>query len=100
MRGHMRQLAWVEPWLFQDVVFPLLQNDRANTDDACDIWIQELAGMLEPQPNDRPQLFDRAREGQTTNITAFLYGSGSPQRQQVSLKSMQAILKRPRQIVQ
>lgn len=100
MRGHMRQLTWAEPWLFRDVVFPLLQNDRANTDDACDIWMQELAGMLEPQPKERPQLFDRAREGQTTNITAFLYAYSSPERQQASLKSMQAILKRQKQIVQ
>lgn len=100
MRGHMRQLAWTEPWLFRDIVFPLLQNDRANTDDACEIWMHELAGMLEPQPNDRPQLFDRAREGQLTNITALLYAHSSPERQQTSLKSMQAILKRQRQIVQ
>jgi hypothetical protein len=94
MRGHMLQLAWTEPWLFQDVVFPLLRNDRANTDDACEIWMQELADMLEPR------LFDRAREGQTTNITAFLFAYSSPERQQTSLKSMQAILKRHRRIVQ
>ena len=94
MRGHMLQLAWTEPWLFQDVVFPLLRNDRANTDDACEIWMQELADMLEPG------LFDRAREGQTTNITAFLFAYSSPERQQTSLKSMQAILKRHRRIVQ
>lgn len=100
MRGHMRQLAWAEPWLFQDVVFPLLQNDRANTDDACEIWVQELARMLEPQLKDQPRLFDRAREGQTTNITAFLFAYSSPERQLASLKSMQAILKRQRRIVQ
>ncbi|OIR06107.1 hypothetical protein GALL_119040 [mine drainage metagenome] len=100
MRGHMRQLAWTEPWLFQDVVFPLLRNDRANTDDACEIWTQELAGMLEPQLKDQPRLFDRAREGQTTNITAFLFAYSSPERQQDSLKSMQAILKRQRRVVQ
>lgn len=100
MRGHMRQLAWTEPWLFQDVVFPLLRNGRANTDDACEIWMQELAGMLEPQLKDQPRLFDRAREGQTTTITAFLFAYSSSERQQASLKSMQAILKRQRRIVQ
>ena len=100
MRGHMRQLAWTEPWLFQDVVFPLLRNDRANTDDACEIWMQELAGMLEPQLKNQPRLFDPAREGQTTTITAFLFAYSRPERQQTSLKSMQAILKRQRRIVQ
>lgn len=100
MRGHMRRLAWAEPWLFQDVVFPLLRIDRANTDDACEIWVQELAALLGPDPKHQPRLFDRAREGQTTNITAFLFAYSSLTRQQVSLNSMQALLKRQRQILQ
>lgn len=99
MRGHMRQLAWAEPWLFQDVVFPLLRNGRANTDDACEIWVQELARMLEPEFKGQPRLFDGAREGQTTNIAAFLFAYSSPERQLASLKSMQVILKRQRQVV-
>lgn len=99
MRGHMRQLAWAEPWLFQDVVLPLLQNERANPDDACEIWVQELADMLEPQMKDQPRLFVGEREGQTTNITAFLFAYSSPNRQQASLKSVQAILKRQQRIV-
>lgn len=100
MRGHMRQLAWAEPWLFQDVVFPLLRNSRADTDDACEIWIDELVSLLGPQLKHPPRLFDRAREGQTTNIAAFLFAHSSAERQQVSLKSMQAILKHQRRIVQ
>ena len=100
MRGHMRQLAWTEPWLLLDVVLPLLQNDRAKFDDACEIWVQELADMLEPQLKDRAHLFDQTREGQTTNITAFLFANSSPERQQASLKSLQEILKRQRRIVQ
>ena len=100
MRGHMRQLAWAEPWLFQDVVYPLLQNDRANFEDACEIWVQELAALLEPESKHTTQLFDRAREGQTTNITAFLSAQSNPERLQASLKSMKAILKRQQRIVQ
>jgi len=100
MRGHMRQLAWTEPWLFQDVVFPLLQNGRANNDDACEIWFQELAGLLVPGPRQQPIHFDLAREGQTTKITARIFAYSSPECQQASLKSMQAILKRQKQIVQ
>lgn len=100
MRGHMRQLAWTEPWLFQDVVSPLLQNGRTNADDACEIWVQELAALLESKPKNQPWLFDSAREGQTTNITAFLLAHSSPERLQASVKSMHAILKRQRRIVQ
>jgi len=100
MRGHMRQLAWAEPWLFQDVVFPLLQNGRANTDDACEIWVQELVALLGPALEHQSRLFDQAREGRMTNIAAFLFAYSSPERQQASLKLMKAILKRQQRIVQ
>lgn len=100
MRGHMRQLAWTEPWLFQNVVLPLLQNDRAKFDDACEIWVQELAGMLEPLLKDQSRLFDRAREGQATNVTAFLVAHSGPERRKASLHSMRVILMRQRRIVQ
>ncbi|MGF6203968.1 VPA1262 family protein [Pseudomonas laurylsulfatiphila] len=96
MRGHMRQLAWAEPWLFQDAVFPLLRDDRANTDDACEIWIQDLLVELGGQP----LLFEREREGQTTNIAAFLFAYSSSERQLASLKSIKDILKRQQRIVQ
>ena len=99
IRGHMRQLAWAEPWLFRDVVFPLLQNARASIDDACEIWMQELSRMLEPELKNQPRLFNRAREGQTTNIAAFLFAYSSPERQHASLKPMQVILNRQRRIV-
>lgn len=100
MRGHMRTLAWAEPWLFQDLIFPLLQSDRANTDDACEIWIRELAALLGPELKNHSRLFDRAREGQTTNIAAFLFAYSSPERQQISLELIQTLLRRQQRIVQ
>lgn len=100
MRGHMRTLVWAEPWLFQDVVLPLLQNDRASTDDACDIWVRELAALLGPELKNHSRVFDRAREGQTTSIAAFLFAYSSPERQQVSLESMQTLVRRQQRIVQ
>jgi hypothetical protein len=100
MRGHMRQLAWAEPWLFRDVVLPLLQNNRARFDDACEIWVQELTAMLEPQPKHQPRLFEAAREGQTTNVAAFLFAHSTRAPQQASMKQLRAILKRQQRIVQ
>jgi hypothetical protein len=98
MRGHMRQLSWAEPWLFCDVISPLLQNGRANTDDASEIWIRELAALLEPEH--RSRLFEHAREGRTTNVAAYLFAYSSTEGQQASLKSLTAILKRQRRILQ
>ncbi|MDG5494829.1 VPA1262 family protein [Niveispirillum sp. BGYR6] len=100
MRGHMRYLSWAEPWLFQDVVYPLLRNQRANTDDACEIWVHEVVDLLNPELDQMLGHFDRAREGQTTTIAALLFAYSNPPQQQASLKSMHAILKRQRRIIQ
>ncbi|WP_282875730.1 VPA1262 family protein [Pseudomonas peli] len=100
MRGHMRHLTWAEPWLPQDVIFPLLQKDRANTDDACGIWIQELSTLLEPTQKNQSRLFELSREGQMTNTAAFLFAYSGPEQQQSSLKTMRAILRRQQRIVQ
>jgi hypothetical protein len=86
--------------LFQDVVGPLLENNRANTDDACEIWVLELIALLKPKLKNQPLLFERSREGQTTNMAAFLFAYSTPARQRASLKSMREILKQRRQIIQ
>lgn len=99
MRGHMKQLAFAEPWLFQDVINPLLQSKRATYDDACEIWMQELESMLGPQSKNQSRLFERSREGQTTNIAAFLFANSSPQRREASVMMMGHILNRQKRIV-
>lgn len=100
MRGHMKQLSWAEPWLFQDVVLPLLQSGRVSTENANTIWMQELASMLEPNSNNQSRLFELAREGQTTNIASYLFASSSPEQRRDSLKTINDILRRQRRIIQ
>lgn len=97
MRGHMKELAWAEPWLFRDVILPLLKEERANVDDACDIWVQELTSMLVTKGS--PILFESNREGQTTNIAAFLFSHSSPEQQLTCLRAIQAILNLQKKIV-
>ncbi|MCW5297702.1 hypothetical protein DXT88_05885 [Herbaspirillum lusitanum] len=100
MRGHMTRLSWAEPWMFQDVISPLLQNERVKTDDASEIWIQELAIFLEPEVKTQSLLFELEREGETTNIAAFLFARSSSARQLVSLELLREILKKQRKIIQ
>lgn len=100
MRGHMRRLSWAEPWLFRDVIAPLLDNGRASFDDACEIWIEELKMVLGLLPEHNSRLFNRAREGQTTNIAAFLLAGSGPARRRTSVKALKAILKQSQRIVQ
>ncbi|WP_419729811.1 VPA1262 family protein [Lichenicola sp.] len=99
MRGHMRTLCWAEPWLFRDVVSPLLEGGRANIDDACEIWIQELADWLRSEDDAQPLLFDLNRQGQTTNIAAFLFANSTITMRQNSMRSIREILRRQKIIV-
>ena len=98
MRGHMRELGWAEPWLSRDVVFPLLQDDRAHIDDASQIWANELAKLLGPE--NQPRLFEQAREGQTTNIAAFFFAYSSAECQKSSVALLKTILSRQQRILQ
>ncbi len=97
LRGHMQRLAWAEPWLFTDVIAPLLQAGRVSNDDACKIWTEELVCMLEGHS---PKLFEESREGQTTNIAAFLLANSNSEAQSTSIKLIHNILKRQQRIVQ
>lgn len=99
MRGHLGCLTWAEPWLFRDVIHPLLDEQRINIDDACEIWVHELTKLLEPEQGQEFGLFQREREGQITNIAAFLFAYSNPPQQKHSLTAMEAILRKSRRII-
>lgn len=100
MQGHMNRLSWVGSWLFEDVIFPLLQNGRTTTEDVCDMWMQELTALLKQQSKNQSYVFDREREGQVTNIASYLFANVSPEWRDEILKTMNNILKRQQRIVQ
>lgn len=100
MRGHMKTLTWDEPWLFKDVVLPLLQDGRADTDDACEIWIKELRGLMDPKIRSQSRLFEPKQEGETTNIGALLFSCSSSEKQQSIVKSIVSLLASQRRTLQ
>lgn len=100
MRGHMQQLGWTEPWLFRDVLLPLLDKNRANIDDACDIWVHELVVSLGPERERISRLFEREIEGQTTNTAAFLFAHSSSEQQMASVRTLAALLRRWQRVLQ
>ena len=98
MRGHMRQLSWAEPWLYRDVVSPLLENGRAAPDDACEIWVQEVLGWLKEDQSHRGH-FQVNREGQTINVAAFLAARSSARRRAPKIRAVQSVLKRQQRVL-
>lgn len=100
LRGHMRTLPWAEPWLFDDIIVPLLDSYRASVDAAGDIWMRELAAMLGPKANGNSRLFNLSREGRTTNVVAALFAHSSADRQRFHMRSVRGILVKQRRIIQ
>ena len=100
MRGHMKTLPWAAPWLFRDVVHPLLMAGRAQWDDAGDIWVRELEVLLGPRQKDRVRLFSLEREGDTTNAAAFLFAHSSAERRSGHLNKLHVVCNRFRRAIQ
>jgi hypothetical protein len=100
MRGHMRALAWAEPWPYQDVISPLFVDGRISADDLCSIWAKELRSSLEHALKDRSDIFKRSAEGRITEIAAFYFGHSGLQQQIATLKALQSVLAGVRRDVQ
>jgi hypothetical protein len=75
LRGHMRKLGWCEPWLFNQIVMPLIDKDRINFDDLAAIWMDEMEELFKGNLSDQSGGFSFANfsnEGRTTDIAAYL----------------------------
>jgi len=100
MRGHMRKLGWGEPWLYRDVISPLLEEGRISADDLCSIWVEDLLAYLEQALMDQVGIFKRSAEGRVTEVAAFLFGHSGIQHQRATIAKLQSVLARIRRDVQ
>ncbi len=99
MRGHMRKLSWGEPWLYRDVISPLLEEGRISADDLCSIWVKDLLASLEEALIDQVGIFKRGAEGRVTEVAASLFGRSGVQQQSATIAELRSILVRVRRDV-
>lgn len=99
-RGHMRQLGWAEPWLFRDIVQPLLNSERVDYEDVCKVWFKDLLELLTQENNHSSLLFSTEREGQTTNFSAYLWSHSSLSYQNKCIDQIRVILDQQKRIIQ
>jgi len=92
LRGHMRSLAWCEPWIFQDVVEPLLADARVVADDLCRVWTKELVTSLEDTLKDRVGIFKRNAEGRVVEVAAYLFSRSGLSQQKAVIDALQRVL--------
>ena len=100
LRGHMRRLGWCEPWLFQDVIHPLMVDARISVDDLCTIWIRELEIYLKETLKAQISIFRRNAEGRVTEVAAYLFSQSGLQQQRKAIALLQQILASVRHDVQ
>ncbi len=94
----MHHLGWAEPWLFEDVISPLVQGGRVQVD-ACRVWSDELEVLLGDGRESQSRLFEISREGRTTNISAYLFAHSTAVRQRATINVLRKILKRKERAV-
>lgn len=100
MRGNMKQLSWAEPWISRKAITPLIDDNRVKFEDACQIWHEELISLLEPISFRDSRLFNASREGEVTNIAAWLWAQSSQSHQKKCLKKLDQILRKQKQVIQ
>ncbi|WP_417528990.1 VPA1262 family protein [Marinomonas shanghaiensis] len=100
LRGHMKQLSWAEPWISRNVMAPLINKKRVTFEDASQIWHEELVSLLEPANSRKTSLFNSGREGEVTNIAAWLCANSSQAYQKKYLKNLDQILRKQKQVIQ
>ena len=95
-----RGLARCEPWLFQQLIRPLLDGGRADADELCRIWVDEMLTYFDDTPEGHATLFRREVEGRITEIAAYLLSLSSPACQEVALTKLSRALMKARRGVQ
>ncbi len=103
LRGHMRKLVWCEPWLFNQIVMPLIDKDRVNFDDLAASWMDEMLELFNGYLSGQSGGFSFANssnEGRTTDIAAYLIAHSSYECQKGILELLKRRLKDLRRDIQ
>lgn len=100
LRGHMRELGWSEPWLFAEVIAPLLEEGRVTPDELSGTWMKELSSYLDGKLLGETVSFSRSREGRVTEVAAFLFARSSFEAKDEAVHGLLKTLKKARTNVQ
>jgi hypothetical protein len=95
-----RRLGQCEPWLFQEFIHPLLEDERADINELCRIWTDELLSYFDDSPGGRAGLFQREAEGCVTERAAYLFALSSPEQQVAACTKLSHALAKARRAVQ
>jgi hypothetical protein len=90
--SNQRKLERCEPWLFEDVIQPLLKAGRADVGELCRLWLRELLSYFEDPPGGHTGPFRREAEGRVTETAAYLFSVSSVGQQEDALTKVSRAL--------
>lgn len=99
-KGYHKQLKWSEPWLFIDIINPLLLANRVNYDYICEIWMQELIAQFENTDENESVIFSPDREQVTTQVCAYLWVNSSKDYKDKCIENLHRIILKQKRIIQ
>ncbi|KAB7693757.1 hypothetical protein GBN24_03865 [Plesiomonas shigelloides] len=100
LKGHMRTIGWCEPWLFDDVVFPLITSQRVDFDIVCAAWFDEIINSLNNEGSHHSLFFSDKQGGRVTNVCAYLFANSSEHFKNRCLQELKDIIKKQKRIIQ
>lgn len=98
MREHMSELIYVEPWLYSDILFPLIENKRVCYEYVSQIWIEELISIFNNQKTNQDIFFNRANHESMTKHCALLLANSCKEQRSLSINNLSSILKKQKRI--
>lgn len=99
LRGRMKSLAHNGTWIHENILQPLLKQDRVSTDDVALFWFKDFKSALPLCNSTNSTLFSSEYEGKLTNLAAYFYTFASAKQQAKLLDEIKDLLSQAQRTV-
>lgn len=94
LRQNMTKISYSEPWISDNIIMPLLEQERISANGLSKIWLQDLLSDLNGYLVNQTIFFQKEVEGNLTLMAAFLFSQSDYSQQIISLQPFQQIIKK------
>lgn len=98
MRGYMSEFSSLEPWLYSDILFPLIENKRVCYEYVSQIWIEEFISIINNQKTNQNICFNKSNYESMTKHCAILLANSCKDQRSLSINNLSSILKKQKRI--
>lgn len=92
--GHMKSLGHCMPWLGNQILLPLVLDNRISIDHLVDIFLDEIEGKFDKFISGSNALFVASVEGNVTRFSAFFIANANPEKMIESFERLDRYLRK------